>query len=53
MIEIISGLPDSVVAFSAEGQITGQDYEEVIIPAIDAAFERHEKIRLLYLVAPK
>jgi hypothetical protein len=35
MIEIIDGLPANVLGVSAEGKITGSDYETVLIPALD------------------
>ena len=36
MIEIMSGLPENVVAAIANGEVTGEDYEKVLIPAIEA-----------------
>ena len=53
MIELIHGLPDNVVALSASGQVTGDDYEKVLIPAVESGFEAHEKIRLLYHIGPE
>lgn len=48
MIELLEGLPDNVVALSASGQVTGEDYEAVLIPAVEMKFKDHKKIRLLY-----
>lgn len=48
MIEPIPDLPDNVVGFTAKGKVTARDYESIIIPAVDAAFARHRKIRFLY-----
>lgn len=48
MIEIIQGLPDNVVAVSASGKVTGEDYDGLLIPVIEEKLKRHEKIRLLY-----
>ncbi len=48
MIETISGLPDNAVGVSAKGTVTAEDYESVIIPAVEKAFSNHDKIRLLY-----
>jgi hypothetical protein len=48
MIELITNLPDNVVGFAASGQVSGDDYKTVIIPAVETAFGRHKKIRLLY-----
>ena len=35
MIESITNLPVNVVAFTASGQVTADDYENVIIPLVD------------------
>ena len=48
MIEVIPDVASNVVAFRAKGKVTGQDYETVLIPAVEAAVKEHGKIRLLY-----
>jgi SpoIIAA-like len=48
MIEIVPNFPDSVVGLIAKGHVTKQDYEAVLIPAIEAALKRHDKIRIYY-----
>ena len=48
MIEKIPDLPENVLGFTAKGAVTAQDYENVIIPAVEAVFARHEKARFLY-----
>ncbi|HUU24046.1 MAG TPA: STAS/SEC14 domain-containing protein [Methyloceanibacter sp.] len=48
MIELLRGFPDNVVAMSAHGEVTKQDYETVLIPAVDKALQSHDKVRLLY-----
>ncbi|MBW8060117.1 MAG: STAS/SEC14 domain-containing protein [Solirubrobacterales bacterium] len=50
MIELIPGLPDEVLGMEAKGEVTGDDYEQVVIPAVERQLERHSKIRLLYLL---
>lgn len=50
MIQTIPGLPDNVVAVIASGEITASDYENVIIPAVELAHEKHGRIRMLYQV---
>jgi len=52
MIEILNGFPDNVVAVSASGEITRDDYEKVLIPAVDAAIARHDKVRVYYELGP-
>jgi hypothetical protein len=48
MIELLPGFPEGVVAAVAKGQVTRRDYDEVLIPAIEAAFRRREKVRCYY-----
>jgi hypothetical protein len=48
MIDVIPDMPDNVVALRAKGKVTGEDYERVLIPAVEAAVKEHGKIRLLY-----
>jgi hypothetical protein len=50
MIELLRGFPSNVVAISCKGEITRQDYANVLEPALDKAMKSHEKIRLLYEV---
>ncbi len=50
MLEQVAGLPDNVVGFVAKGELTSDDYEKVLIPAVDRALEVHDKIRLLYVL---
>ncbi|MDY0189211.1 MAG: STAS/SEC14 domain-containing protein [Desulfuromonas sp.] len=48
MIERIQDLPANVLGFSAIGKVTGSDYENVLIPAVEALLTRQKKVRLLY-----
>jgi hypothetical protein len=48
MIEQIPNLPDNVLGFTAKGTVTANDYESVIIPAVEKLFARENKVRLLY-----
>lgn len=48
MIERIPDLPDDVVGLTAKGKITANDYESVVIPAVEAVLKKQGKIRLLY-----
>lgn len=50
MMERIPGLSDNVVGVRATGEIEDDDYEDVLDPAISAALEQHDKIRLLYVL---
>lgn len=52
MIEVITGMPDNVLGLRATGKVTGEDYEKVLIPAVEERLRRHQKIRLLYHMGP-
>lgn len=48
MLRILDDLPENVLGVSAEGQITGTDYETILIPAIEKKLKAHKKICMLY-----
>ena len=48
MVEQIPGLPENVLAFTAKGMVTADDYEQVIVPAVEEVFARQSKVRFLY-----
>jgi len=48
MLKIIDDLPDNVLGVSAEGKITGTDYETVLIPAVEEKIKAYKEIRMLY-----
>ena len=48
MIELLTSFPDNVIALSCKGQVTREDYDGILVPAILEALKRHDKIRLLY-----
>ncbi len=52
MIEIIQGLPDKVVAVRLSGVVKGEDYDNILAPAIEEKLKDYEKIRLLYQLGP-
>ena len=47
MLELIDGFPDEVIAVRGTGTVTGDDYREVLVPAIAAATADARKARLL------
>ena len=50
MIEL-KQVPDSnIISVTAKGKITDDDYEDAIIPAIEAALQQYDKIRILYVM---
>ncbi len=48
MLEPIEGLPDNALGFTAKGDVSAQDYENVLIPAVEEKLKTHDKVRLLY-----
>ena len=52
MIELMKGLPENVIGMTAKGQVSGDDYEQVVIPAVEDALKTHDKIRVLYHLGP-
>jgi len=52
MMTSIENLPADTVGFVATGRITKDDYENVLIPATEAAFRNHEKVAVYYQIGP-
>ena len=52
MIEEITGLPAGTLGFKVSGNITGDDYDNVLTPAIDKAIEEFDRIKLLAQIGP-
>jgi hypothetical protein len=53
MITIRTDLPEHVLGASASGMVTGQDYETVLVPAIEAHLKNHDKVRALIVLGPE
>ena len=52
MIEEISGLPEGTLGFKIYGNVTGDDYDNVLTPAIDKAIEKYDRIKFLAQIGP-
>jgi hypothetical protein len=50
MIEVLTDLPDRVLGLLAHGEVTADDYKDVLVPAIEERLSRFTKVRLLYIV---
>lgn len=48
MIKILPDFDDRVAAFAAEGQVTRQDYEQVLIPRVNTLLQSQKKVRVYY-----
>jgi hypothetical protein len=52
MLTIIEGLPDDVLGFIADGELTNDDYADVLMPSIEAKFLQFNKVGVLFQLAP-
>jgi len=48
VLTLLSGLPAGVIGVEAHGEVTASDYDEVLVPAVEAALRGGGKLRLLY-----
>lgn len=44
----MNDLPNNVLGLSAEGKITGSDYETALIPSVENKLKTQKKIRMIY-----
>jgi hypothetical protein len=52
MIRLLQGFPNDVLAIAGADQVTGRDYRDVLIPAVNAALAQHPKLRVYYEITP-
>jgi hypothetical protein len=50
MIGLIEDLPEATIGFALHGEVSGSDVETVVLPAIERAFDQHERIKALLVV---
>jgi hypothetical protein len=53
MIRVRSDMPPGVLGLDAIDDVEKEDYENVIIPAVNAAIAEHGKVRLVYVLGPE
>lgn len=53
MLALIPDLPARVVGIHASGIVTAEDYETVLVPAIEARLSAFGRIRVLYHLGPE
>jgi len=53
MIELLTDYPDNILAFSATGEVTADDYKNILIPAIEKSIKQYGKITALYYLGPE
>ena len=51
MIEALEGFPANVAAFACHGHVTRKDYDTVLVPVVEDALEKNDKLRLYYETA--
>ena len=47
MLQPIADLPNGVLGFEATGEIHASDYRDVLMPAVQAVWERGEEVRIV------
>jgi SpoIIAA-like len=50
LITVLDGYPDEVLAISATGHVTAEDYHQILIPEAEARFRRNGKMRILFQI---
>ena len=53
MIRLLRGMPTGVLGIEAVDDVEKGDYENVIIPAVEAALAEHDRLRLVYVLGPE
>jgi hypothetical protein len=53
MIRLLSDMPVGVLGFEAIDDVEKEDYENVLVPAIERAIAEHGKARLVYVLGPR
>ena len=53
MIRILGDMPEGVLGLEAIDDVEKEDYENVIVPAVNQAIAQHGKVRLVYVLGPK
>ncbi len=48
MITLLPNLPGNTIGIAGSGHLTASDYENVLIPVVEAALKKHKKLRLIY-----
>jgi hypothetical protein len=53
MIRILDDMPAGVLGLEALDDVEEEDYQNVLVPAVDAAIADHGKVRLVYVLGPE
>lgn len=52
MIEVLNGFPPTVMGFACKSQMTKEDYEHVLMPAVGQALADYTRVRLYFRIDP-
>jgi hypothetical protein len=52
MIESIAGMPDGTIGVRVWGKVTAADYDDVLIPALQAVIDDRGEVRLVFQAGP-
>lgn len=52
MIEVLTEFPPTVMGFACKSQMTREDYEHVLTPAVGQALAHYQKVRLYFRIDP-
>ncbi len=50
MLQLIEGLPENVVGIRAVQQVTKDDYEKIVFPALESVHKKFKKMNLLMVL---
>lgn len=53
MIRLLGDMPPGVVGLEAVDDVEKEDYENVLLPAVEAAIAEHGKARVVYVLGPE
>lgn len=51
MIEVMTDLPEHVLGVRATGEVTADDYRQVLVPALERKLRSRRRVRLLYVLS--
>ena len=53
MIRLLRDMPAGVLGLEAVDDVEKEDYQKVIVPAVNKVIEEHGKVRLVYVLGPE
>jgi len=53
MFEMLSGFPDDVMAVSARGKLSADDYSRILVPMVEERMRQHRPLKLFFYLGPQ